>query len=323
MVCGLAAAACSLRPPPPTPSPQPLAATATQAPTNSAPPVPDATATEAPTHTAEPSPTASATPGAVTGTPSTDLAPTTDAAAVNKAEFVADVTVPDGANFTPGETFVKTWRIKNTGTSTWGTGYLLVYAKGERMGGPETLALPSSVAPGQTVDLSLNLTAPDKLGSFTGFWQFRSDVGQPFGIGAEANQPIYVQINVGAAASGSPAPTVPAGTLQVTGVTMSVDQSSVTGVCPQAFVFSAALTSQGAGNTTYRIEAVADTPGFVFNLPAANESLFTGAGPRTFNASYTLEFSGSVSGQVWVHVLTPNDLQSNKVSFSLTCQAGE
>ncbi len=306
----------------------PPAATATQAPTNTAPPVP--TATEAPTNTAAPSattratatedPAGAATPGA--GTPSDGSpAPTTDGAAVDKAEFVADVTVPDGANFTPGETFVKTWRVKNIGATTWGEGYLLVFAKGEQMGGPRTLALPSSVGPGETVDLSLDLTAPDKLGSYTGFWQFRTAAGQPFGIGAEANQPIYVQINVGAAPSGSPAPTVQAGTLQVTGVTMSVDQASRTGVCPQTFVFSAAMTSQGAGATTYRLEAAADTPGFVFNLPAATESVYTGAGPRTFNASYTLQFTGSVSGQVWVHVLTPNDLESNKVSFSLTCQA--
>ena len=37
---------------------------------------------------------------------------------VDLAEFVADVTVPDGTDFTPGETFVKTWQLRNAGTST-------------------------------------------------------------------------------------------------------------------------------------------------------------------------------------------------------------
>jgi hypothetical protein len=245
--------------------------------------------------------------------------PATAGAAVDQAEFVADVTVPDGATFTPGEAFVKTWRIKNTGTTTWTTDYLLVFVRGEQMGGPQTVPMPESVAPGETVELSVNLTAPQRLGAFTGFWQFRTPAGQPFGIGPEANQPVYVQINVTVDANGSPVPTVAAGTLKVTGATMNVDQSSISGACPQTFVFSAALTSEGAGTMTYRLEASADTPGFTFNLPETTQSTFTGAGPRTFNASYTLEFTGSVSGQMWVHILSPVDQESNKVSFSLTC----
>jgi hypothetical protein len=258
----------------------------------------------------------------------------------NRAEFVADVTVPDGTNFTAGEAFVKTWRLKNVGTNAWGEGYLLAYAKGEQMGGPESVPLPNTVAPGETVDISVDMTAPDRLGSFTGFWQLRTDTGAPFGIGPEANEPVYVQINVAAAgnatplatatgnaspaptaaASASPGPTAPSGSLQVTGATMSVDEATRTGACPQTFVFSAVLESQGAGTMSYRLEAASDTPGFDFTLPDPNQSMFTSAGPRTFTASYTLEFSGSVSGQMWVHVLAPNELETNKVSFSLTCE---
>ena len=35
------------------------------------------------------------------------------------AQFVRDVTVPDGTTFLPGATFTKTWRLKNAGTCTW------------------------------------------------------------------------------------------------------------------------------------------------------------------------------------------------------------
>ena len=35
------------------------------------------------------------------------------------AQFVADVTIPDGTNFAPGTAFKKTWRLKNIGTNAW------------------------------------------------------------------------------------------------------------------------------------------------------------------------------------------------------------
>ena len=50
---------------------------------------------------------------------------------------------------------------------------------------------------------------------------------------------------------------------------MTGDVTSGTGACPQVFTFNLALTSQGAGTVTYRLEASSATPGFTFNLPAA------------------------------------------------------
>jgi hypothetical protein len=242
----------------------------------------------------------------------------------DRAEFVADVTVPDGTTFAPGDTFVKTWRLRNAGTNTWGTDYVLSFARGAQMGGADSVPLPSAVAPGETVEVSVDMTAPQELGAHTGFWLLRSPAGVAFGIGAEANEPVYVQINVAVTGNATPGPTsAAAGSLQVTSATLSVDQASRTGVCPQTFVFSLALTSAGAGTAIYRLEASADTPGFTFSLPEPSQSQFTGAGPRTFNASYTLQFNGSVSGQLWVHVLSPNDLETNRVSFDLTCTAAE
>jgi hypothetical protein len=235
--------------------------------------------------------------------------------------FAGESRLPDGTEFTPGTAFVKTWQLKNSGTTTWTSAYSLVFAKGERMGGPDSLPLPGTVAPGQTVDLSLNLTAPQKLGAATGFWQLRGPGGALFGIGPLANEPVYVQINIVAALGGTPVPTGVAGPLQVSVVSLTVDRSSVSGTCPQTFKFTGLLTSSGAGSMSYRLEASADAPGFTFDLPPANNSVFTGPGPRTFGVGYNLEFRGSVTGQVWLHVLTPNDLTSDKVSFSLTCQA--
>ena len=52
---------------------------------------------------------------------------------------LSHVTVPDGAVFKPGESFVKTWKIKNAGAAAWTTGYALVPVRGDKMGAPEGL----------------------------------------------------------------------------------------------------------------------------------------------------------------------------------------
>ncbi|MBI3738755.1 MAG: hypothetical protein HY258_06885, partial [Chloroflexi bacterium] len=114
------------------------------------------------------------------------------------AQFVSDVTVPDGTAFSPGATFIKTWRLKNVGSCTWTTSYSLVFASGEQMGGPASVALPQSVAPGQTVDISVTLTAPSAPGTYTGFWQFKNASGILFGIGSTANKTWWVKIQVNA-----------------------------------------------------------------------------------------------------------------------------
>src|SRR5512135_2415358 len=112
------------------------------------------------------------------------------------AQFVADVTVPDGTNFAPGAAFTKTWRLKNIGTCTWTTSYSLVFNSGSQLGGPSSVKLPNNVLPGQTVDLSISLTDPTTAGHYIGYWKFRNASGVLFGIGSSASSSWWVEINV-------------------------------------------------------------------------------------------------------------------------------
>ena len=112
------------------------------------------------------------------------------------AEFVSDVTYPDGANVSLGGTFTKIWRLKNTGTCTWTTSYALVYVSGERFGAPAAVTVPTNVGPGQTVDLAVNLTAPNQSGRYRGFWKLRNASNVLFGIGQQADANFFVDINV-------------------------------------------------------------------------------------------------------------------------------
>ncbi|HRQ24959.1 MAG TPA: NBR1-Ig-like domain-containing protein, partial [Anaerolineales bacterium] len=59
----------------------------------------------------------------------------------DSAAFVSDVTVPDNTNLDKSEAFVKTWRVKNTGTCAWTDKYTLVFTSGEQMGAPDSKPL--------------------------------------------------------------------------------------------------------------------------------------------------------------------------------------
>ena len=95
----------------------------------------------------------------------------------NKAEFVSE-TIPDDTEYNPGDTFTKTWRLKNTGTCTWNTNYKVVFASGDKMNGPSTKNLTQSVAPGEQVDISVDLKAPASAGTYKGFWKIADDEDQ-------------------------------------------------------------------------------------------------------------------------------------------------
>ena len=111
------------------------------------------------------------------------------------AAFIGDVTYPDGSIVAPGSAFTKIWRVQNTGTCTWTTSYALVYVSGERFSAPSAVSMIGTVAPGQTVDLAVNLIAPTKSGSYIGYWKLRNSAGALFGVGA-GDASIYVDVRV-------------------------------------------------------------------------------------------------------------------------------
>ncbi|GAB4485002.1 MAG: hypothetical protein Fur0016_09290 [Anaerolineales bacterium] len=118
-------------------------------------------------------------------------------------QFVADVTVPDGATYKAGDSFNKTWRVKNIGSCTWSTDYSLVFVNGAQMSAPASVKLPNSVAPGQTIDLTVSMTAPNAAGTHRGNWQLKNASGVLFGIGTNADKSFWVEIKV----SGAPGAT--------------------------------------------------------------------------------------------------------------------
>jgi hypothetical protein len=126
----------------------------------------------------------------------------TSAGCVDKAGFVEDVTVPDNTRIEAGKSFEKIWRLKNMGTCTWTNAYSLTFTRGDRMGASSPIALTGNIAPGTSVDLKVQMTAPVQNGTYRGEWKLANANGAQFGIGENAANPFWVQIIVGTSGSG-------------------------------------------------------------------------------------------------------------------------
>ena len=173
--------------------------TATPRPTETQPAPPTATvAAEQPT-AAQPAPTQP--PAATATVPAATAAPNT----ADAGSFVADITVPDGTAASPGAIFEKTWRIKNTGTTTWSPAYGLVVVDGDRMGAPELIPMPKEVRPGETVDISVKLTAPAAPGTYQTFFRLRNAGGQFFRLDGSGD--LWLKIIVGNQSTATVQPT--------------------------------------------------------------------------------------------------------------------
>ena len=193
--------------------------------------------------------TASAT---VTPVPSNTPFPTQAATATktpipcNRASFVKDVTIPDNTAVKPGEVFTKTWRLKNTGSCTWTSGYVLLFDSGDKMNAPATSAITNaSVDPGSTIDISLDLTAPAAAGTYQGNFKLRSPDNIVFGINADGQGPFWVKVVVAEATATPTATSFPV-----------YSSGSANPTSSQTVDLDEGKVSPDAGNRDYWYEAV-------------------------------------------------------------------
>jgi hypothetical protein len=162
------------------------------------------TAMAAPTNTVtptvQPSPTLSTPATTIAGgipltgtTPGAAVAGAASTASCYGLTFVSDVSIPDNTQMDPGKSFTKTWKVQNSGSCAWDAGFKFQNTGGEAMG--STVTLPSSVPAGQTYDISVPMTAPDKTGTLRSNWRMATANGQYFG------DEVYVAIVVGNASA--------------------------------------------------------------------------------------------------------------------------
>ncbi|MCX6078976.1 MAG: NBR1-Ig-like domain-containing protein [Chloroflexi bacterium] len=253
---------------------------------------------------------------AVVGTLPATLAPAQNVAPTSvcdAAQFISDVTIPDGSPFAVSATFTKIWRLKNVGTCTWNSSYALVFDSGDAMAGARSLPLPGTTAPGAALDVSINLQAPAKDGVYRGFWGLTnaSGVRIPVVSGTNGNS-FYVDIKVGTGA-GSDGTIVPgtesAGKFAVMSVGFSALRSEVCSSATGKYIVNATITVNKAGNVNYtwvRSDGVttADMSGTL---------LFDSSGSKTVSYEWVTTVSG-----LWVdlYIDKPNHQQFGRVNLS-------
>jgi hypothetical protein len=239
---------------------------------------------------------ATLTPNPLPGVTNTPLVTATTNC--NVAQFITDVTIPDGTIMAPNEAFNKKWRLKNIGTCTW-TGFSLIFDSGDAMSGPATKAI-STLNPGQEVDLDVNLIAPATVGTYRGYWRINTNTGVlvPIVNGSQGKS-FYVDIKVQnpVTATNTSAP------FSVTTVTFTN-----IGGCG-AFTATANITTNGAGSVTYHwVRSDGATDGV--SHPAV---VYTAAGTQSVNTTW----SASGTGTYWIDIYidTPNNQQFGRASF--------
>ncbi len=217
--------------------------------------------------------------------------PTSTPQPCNQA-WLASESPLDDAVYSPGAAFTKTWNLKNIGTCTWNTSYKAVFISGSSMGGPASKALTANVAPGETLTLSLSLTAPTTAGTYKGIWNLQDDTGKNF-----AN--FWVQIKVQSAP------------FAVTSVSLSAEDADITGSCPQTFNYEAVVTTNGAGTVTYYFTYSDGTTG------ATKSMVYNAAGSKTLSGSWQL----GADGNYWIklYIDNPNHQLFGPLNLTLDC----
>lgn len=237
----------------------------------------------------------------------------------DKAKFVTDVTIPDGAEFEPGEKITKTWRVQNVGDTTWTTEYTIVFKEGERLGAPVSIPMPKEVKPNETIDLSIEFTVPSVEGEYRSDWMFKNADGKEFGTGEGYKFPIYLLIVSSEDGGGDSSDSGGiSGGAKITGATVSVDKPNFSGKCPPTITFTYTVTTSNAGKVNFNLIFNAISPsGFKFDPPPEYSVNFTGGYTVTY--TYTFLPSNSVNATAKVKAVGSNTYTSDTINFSVNC----
>lgn len=173
----------------------------------SSPTITPVLATETPTATITPlvSPTTFIQQPLVTNTVAPIGGGGSGAVGCNNSAYVADVTLPDDTVVTPGQALTKTWKLLNNGSCAWTATYNVTFVSGNAMGGVTT-PIGISVAPGQSADVTVKMTAPATAGDVIGYWILTNDNGEKFGTS------FYIKVKVGGTTAGTATATTGAAT---------------------------------------------------------------------------------------------------------------
>jgi len=227
-------------------------------------------------------------------TPPSGAQPTSPVNPCNKAKFLGE-TIPDDTEFDPGESFTKSWTFENAGTCTWNTNYKLAFVSGESMGGPASVSMPVNVPPGTQVKIEVPLKAPNTPGTYTGYWELRSEDNEGF-------YQVYVRIKVVSV------------DFAVTSVYTNLKNVSPES-CPYTYAVDVSIVTNAAGKVTYKTET---SEGGVSALKTLN---FDSADTMIVEFNWAGLGEAGTTKDYWlkVYIDSPNHQWFGPFNFSITC----
>ena len=190
-----------------------------------------------------------------------------------------DVTVPDDTPFHPGEAFSKTWRLVNAGSCPWNQDYQVIWFSGDDLGLAHSLPLPQPVEPGESVEITADMLAPQEPGAYQSNWKLSNRQGELFGIGPDGNAPFWVRIVVVSAGTATALPTEATPLLTVT-PTETPEALSRNRMPPSLVQLPVSPSSPG-GSAVYRADGSPPVRGAVARVItiAGCPGVFTGGLP--------------------------------------------
>jgi hypothetical protein len=207
----------------------------------------------------------------------------------DSAQYISDDGL-DGITYAPNTPFTKTWVVKNTGSCTWDSSYLVFQISGTLMTqqpGYRIVQQGQIVAPGQNVSISVGMTSPVENGNYISNWGLKKENGQLMSIQGGANgNSFYAKIKVN---EGSTA----AGKVTAASIDIELEQGSGT-VCTadSTYFLHANITANGPTTAYYEISSTAgQIPAGNFqanglSLYVTGTLVFDQAGTKTINLRF-------------------------------------
>lgn len=217
------------------------------------------------------------------------------------SKWTGDETIPDGTKFDAGDSFVKSWTLRNEGTCEWTTDFRMVFEDGDQMGGSSSVPLTHKVSPDDTYTVEIPMTAPSSDGEYTGVWRFKAADGTKMGN-------YWVKITVGDSAP-------PPADFAVTNVTYSMPTAKIEIVCPsnEVATITANITTSAGGNVSYKWN---DSQGCLSGCPTASMN-FADAETKSVTHSMTIGAAGDYWAELYID--DPNHQWFAKMNFKAVC----
>ena len=121
--------------------------------------------------------------------------------------FTESSNIPDGSEYQAGDAVEASITLTNTGTCDWSMAYSLVMVGGDLTPSSEELPILGEVAPGESIIVGVEFSAPSQDGVYLSVWKMDDGQSGIFGMDNPLDAPLRIKIRVIPTGNPGPSPT--------------------------------------------------------------------------------------------------------------------